>query len=149
MQELLPSAGRNFLAHSAPRIWQVQGFPSYLSISSADQVVSDHRFHVLRHTGNQSQPHTHVLSFPWVELTLSHGDQFSKKLYFYTKSSFGRSHHLLLLICTLRNKGSFGCCQRKKDFWYPDVPLEHSAPLCCRLGTPASQLRGQVVLSSN
>lgn len=49
----------------------------------------------------------------------------------------------------LKEQGLVWLLSEQKDFWYPDVPLEHSAPLCCRLGTPASQLRGQVVLSSN
>lgn len=59
----------------------------------------------------------------------SHGDQFSKKFCFRTKSSFGRNSDLLLLISTLRNKGSFGCHQSKRisgtqmSLWTTLLPL--------------------------
>lgn len=84
-----------------------------------------------------------------------HGDQFSRKFYFHTKSSFGRNHHLLLLISTLRNKSPFGCPQSKSISGSKMSPWSTLLPLTAAdWGDPssssfASQLRGQAVLSSN
>lgn len=85
----------------------------------------------------------------------SRGDQFSKKLYFHTKSSFGKNHHLLLLISTSRNKGSFDCPQSKRISGTKMSPWTTLLPLTAAdWGDPssspsASQLRGQELLSSN
>lgn len=101
---LLTSAGRSRLAHSAPRVWQVQELPSYHWIPLANRVVSDHRVNVLSQKRNQSKshptrPHATKLSvathMSWAD-PQSFGNPFPKKPHFQTKSSCSRNHHLYL-----------------------------------------------------
>lgn len=145
--------------HSAPRIWQVQEFPSCHWIPLANQAASDHRFNAPSHKRNQSKSHTPahtLLSFwcqqAWRAELILRVSEISFPRNFISRPSPHPAEAITCILVVIHfhlEEHELFICPQSKDFWYPDVPLDCCTSLdCCSLET-SNQLRGQGLLRSN